>query len=285
MIGETAPRRSLQSRWPLAIAPTLALLVVVAYGLMALLATAIAPYSPVDIFPDAVLSPPSTAHPFGTDANGMDVLSRTIHAARLDLGITIGGVAGAVVFGIVAGLLLGYVGGWLDVVGARVLDVFQAVPLLILAMAILAATRGKPAIVAATISFVYAPYMTRIVRTEAIAAKTSPYVEAAKVVGNSHWRIMFLHILPNISGPIIVQAAIRVAFAIKITAALAFVGVGILPPTPEWGGMIRLGTVDILRGLWWTSIFPGIAVSILILAFTVLADALQQYFNPQTRLS
>jgi peptide/nickel transport system permease protein len=180
-------------------------------------------------------------------------------------------------------LILGYFGGWLDVVATRILDVLQSVPLLIMALAILAATQGSALVVALVIAFVYTPVLTRVVRAETIALKSTPFVEAAIALGNGDVRIMYRHILPATAGPLVVQAAVRLAFAIKVTAALAFVGVGILPPTPEWGSMIRVGTDDLLRGLWWTSFFPGLAVTILVLAFTVLADGLQASFNPKTR--
>lgn len=251
--------------------------------LLALLAPTVSPYSPVQIFGTDILKPPSSAHWFGTDINGMDVFSRTMHAARLDLQIAGIAVTISLVVGVALGLLTGYVGGWVDMLALRVLDVLQAFPALILGLAIVAALQRGIASIIFVIAFLDIPIYARLIRAETFRIRETNYIEAARALGNPTWRILFVHVLPNSLPPVVIQSAVRMAWAVKITASLAFVGVGIQAPTPEWGSMIRVGSDGIMTGVWWPTVFPGLAVVTLVLGLNLLADALQSYLRPGGR--
>lgn len=250
---------------------------------LAVLAPAVSPYSPVEIFQSQILEAPSAAHWFGTDINGMDVFSRTLHAARLDLQIAGTAVLISLVAGVALGLLTGYVGGWVDMGVLRVLDVLQAFPALILGLAIVAALQRGIASVIFVIAFLDIPIYARLIRAETFRIRETNYIEAARALGNPTWRILLIHVLPNSLPPVVIQSAVRLAWAVKITASLAFVGVGIQAPTPEWGSMIRIGSDGIMTGVWWPTVFPGLAVVTLVLGLNLVADALQSYLRPGGR--
>lgn len=265
------------------ISGTFGVALILLWLLLALLAPAVAPYSPVEIFQTQILQPPSAAHWFGTDVNGMDVFSRTIHAARLDLQIAGTAVTISLVVGVVLGLLTGYLGGWVDMVVLRLLDVLQAFPALILGLAVVAALQRGIASVIFVIAFLDIPIYARLIRAETFRIRETNYIEAARALGNPTWRILLVHVLPNSLPPVVIQSAVRMAWAVKITASLAFVGVGIQAPTPEWGSMIRVGSDGIMTGVWWPTVFPGLAVVTLVLGLNLLADALQSYLRPGGR--
>lgn len=275
----TAVRRFVRSS-PLG---TAGLLIVLAYCLVALLAPVLAPHSPTQSFTGSILSPPGGQFLLGTDANGMDILSRVIHGARLDLLIAIVGVGLSIIAGITLGLVAGYWGGWFDSLLLRTMDVFQAFPILVLALALLAAAQGSLTSVILVIALVDTPVFVRLVRSETIQIRQSTYVESGRAVGNPTWRLLARHILPNAVPPVIVQAAVRLAWAVNIVAALAFVGVGIEVPTPEWGSMIKSGAQYISTGEWWAYTFPGLAILVLTLGFNLLADGLQDHLDPRRR--
>ena len=251
--------------------------------LLALFAPAVSPYSPVQIFGAEILKPPSSAHWFGTDINGMDVFSRTVHAARLDLQIAGVAVSISLVVGVALGLLTGYIGGWVDMLVLRVLDVLQAFPALILGLAVVAALQRGIVSIIFVIAFLDIPIYARLIRAETFRIRETNYIEAARALGNPTWRILLVHVLPNSLPPVVIQSAVRMAWAVKITASLAFVGVGIQAPIPEWGSMIRVGSDGIMRGVWWPTAFPGLAVVTLVLGLNLLADALQSYLRPGGR--
>ena len=262
---------------------TLGVVLIAAWLLVAVLAPVIAPFSPVEVFGDRVLEAPSSVHWFGTDINGMDVFSRTLHAARLDLQIAGTAVLISLVIGVVLGLLTGYLGGWVDMLVLRLLDVLQAFPALILGLAIVAALQRGIGSVIFVIAFLDIPIYARLIRAETFRIRETNYVEAARALGNPTWRILLVHVLPNSLPPVVIQSAVRMAWAVKITASLAFVGVGIQAPTPEWGSMIRVGSDGIMTGVWWPTVFPGLAVVTLVLGLNLLADALQSYLRPGGR--
>ncbi|MEV0133182.1 ABC transporter permease [Dactylosporangium sp. NPDC050688] len=257
--------------------------IVAVYVLVAVFAPLLAPHSPTEGFSDHILSPPGGDFPLGTDSNGMDVLSRVLYAARLDLVIAVAAVALSIVAGAVLGLIVGYRGGWLDTVIMRAADVFQAFPILVLALALLAAAQGSLASVILVIALVDTPVFLRLVRSETIQIKQKTYVEAAQSVGNPTWRLLVRHILPNAIPPVIVQSAVRLAWSVNIVASLAFVGVGIQVPTPEWGSMIKVGAQYVSTGEWWPYTVPGIAILVLTLGFNLLADGLQDHLDPRRR--
>lgn len=262
---------------------SLGVALILMWVLLAVFATALAPYSPVAIFGTEILKPPSSAHWFGTDINGMDVFSRTLHAARLDLQIAGLAVSISLLVGVMLGLVTGYLGGWVDMVVLRVLDVLQAFPALILGLAIVAALQRGIASVIFVIAFLDIPIYARLIRAETFRIRETTYIEAARSLGNPTWRILAFHVLPNSLPPVVIQSAVRMAWAVKITASLAFVGVGIQAPTPEWGSMIRVGSDGIMAGVWWPTVFPGLAVVTLVLGLNLLADALQSFLRPGGR--
>lgn len=251
------------------------------FGLLALFPTFFAPHNPLEIFPGKRLVPPQSGFWFGTDTNGMDVLSRTIAAARVDLGIALAAVALSLVLGTLIGLVVGYIGGWLDFALQRVLDVLQAFPALILALAIVGATAGGLWAVVVIIGILDTPIFIRVIRSEVLRAKEMLYVDAARVAGNPPRRLLWLHILPNVMAPVIVETATRLSWAIKVTASLAFIGVGITAPTAEWGAMMRQGAGPLINGEWWVALFPGLAVVILVLGINLLTDGVRAYLDPR----
>jgi len=252
------------------------------YAVIALFGSFLTPYSPTQIFGGHALAPPGPIFKFGTDQNGMDILSRTIAAARVDMGVATASEAISVVLGVGLGLLTGFRRGWIDLVILRAMDVLQAFPVLVLAIAIVAATQQSISTAIFVIAFVDIPVYTRLIRGEVLLIRESTYIMAAIAVGNPLPRLLARHVLPNAVPPVVTQVAIRYAYAIKLIAALAFVGVGIHVPTPEWGSMIRTGTPSIISGLWWPTVFPGVAVGVLILGLNLLADGLQQYWDPKS---
>lgn len=253
------------------------------YILVGLFAPVLAPHSPTEGFPSHILAPPGGDFLLGTDANGMDILSRVIHAARLDLLIAVTAVGLSIIAGVLLGLVAGFRGGWFDTLLLRAMDVFQAFPILVLALAILAAAQGSLTSVIFVIALVDTPVFVRLVRAETLQIKQITYVEAGRALGNPTWRLLLRHILPNAVPPVIVQGAVRLAWAVNIVAALAFVGVGIQVPTPEWGSMIKSGAQYISTGEWWPYTIPGLAILVLTLGFNLLADGLQDHLDPRRR--
>ena len=251
-------------------------LLVAFYALMAILAPVLPLKDPKQIYVDNMLARPSKEFLFGTDINGMDILSRTVYAARLDLSIAFAAVFLALILGIAIGSLIGFVGGFIDSLVGRILDLFQAYPVLILALAISGIASDSLLTVVFIITLVDAPVFIRLVRSEVIKIKSALFVESAKALGNNDFRIVFRHILPIAIPPVLIQIPIRIAYSINIVAAMAFVGVGIQPPTPEWGSMIKTGTPYISSGEWWIAIFPGIAIFGICLALNLISDELQK---------
>lgn len=253
--------------------------IILAFVLMAVFAPLIAPYGSTEVIRGAVLRSPSGSHWFGTDVNAMDVFSRTVFGSRLDLTIALGAVAVSSIVGVTLGLLAGYFKGWFDLLLLRSMDVLQAFPMLILGLAIVAATGQSLWSIVLVIGFLDMPIYLRLIRTETLRIRESTYIESARAVGNPSWRIMFRHILPNALPPVLIQTALRLAWAVKIIAALAFVGVGIRAPIAEWGSMIRVGSKFIITGQWWGSVFPGLAVLVITFGFNLVADSLQDYMG------
>ena len=251
-------------------------LLVAFYALMAILAPVLPLKDPKQIYVDNMLARPSKEFLFGTDINGMDILSRTVYAARLDLSIAFAAVFLALILGIAIGSLIGFVGGFIDSLVGRILDLFQAYPVLILALAISGIASDSLLTVVFIITLVDAPVFIRLVRSEVIKIKSALFVESAKALGNNDFRIVFRHILPIAIPPVLIQIPIRIAYSINIVAAMAFVGVGIQPPTPEWGSMIKTGTPYISSGEWWMAIFPGLAIFGICLALNLISDELQK---------
>jgi len=259
----------------------LGLTVILLFALMAAFAPWITPFSPTLPFPNDVLAAPSQRFLLGTDGNGMDVLSRTVYGARYAFGIAIPVLMFGMIVGIPIGLYAGYRGGWIDETTLRVMDAIRVFPSIILALAIVSATGQSLANVVLVIAVLDVPLFARLVRAEVLALRASGFVEAAVNAGNPTWRILFVHLLPNCIRGSVAQMPIRMAWAVRASATLAFIGVGIQAPTPEWGAMIRQGADFILSGEWWVAIVPGIALVVLIVGFSMLGDGLEELLDPR----
>lgn len=277
--GESPARRALRRflRHKLAM---FGLVVVVAFVLVALLAPWIAPYDPIETSWSRIRKPPSWAHPFGTDENGRDVLSRLIWGARASLMAGVVSVLGAVAIGVPLGLLAGLAGGWLDAVISRVADAMLSVPFLILAIA-LAAFLG-PALENAmlAIAITASPIFVRLARGMALEAKSTDWVEAARALGNPPWRTAFVHVLPNIIPPLLVQSTLAIAEAIIAEASLSFLGLGQQPPAPSWGSMLN-SAQRFLDDAPWLAVAPGLAIFLVVLAFNLVGDGLRDALDPR----
>ncbi|MGV9801618.1 ABC transporter permease [Mycobacterium sp. NPDC003449] len=255
--------------------------IVIAFIVVGALAGVVGRTDPLQVFGNDVLAPPGGAHWFGTDGNGMDVFSRTIHAIRIDLLVSVTAVAVSLVVGVGLGLIAGYRGGWFEMVLLRVMDVLQAFPAIILALAVVAASQKSIIAVILVIAVLDTPVFIRMTRGQVLRVREAMYVEAARATGNRPWRIMWRHIMPNTLPPLIIQTSVRLAWSVMVVSSLAFVGVGIQVPTPEWGAMIRHGSQFITSGEWWPSVFPGLALMLLVLGFNLLADAIQDHLDPR----
>ncbi len=226
--------------------------------------------------------PPSPQHPFGTDAYGRDMFNRVLLGTRFSLIIAVGVVGIALIIGVPVGLVAGYLGGRVGTALMRVTDMFLAFPPLLLAIA-LAATLGRGllnTIVALAIS--WWPWYARLIYVQVNSIKNLPYVDAARITGLSSTSIMFKHVLPNALTPVTVQAALDMGSAILEAAGLSFLGVGVPPPTPEWGLLVSLGWQSINRA-WWISFFPGLAILVTVVGFNLLADGVREAMDPRLR--
>jgi peptide/nickel transport system permease protein len=265
--------------------PTLAIgtTILVIFALLALFHGLVMPHDPVRAYPTEVLKPPSARFWFGTDGNGMDVFSRVIFGTLYAFGIALPSVAIGLLLGVPIGLWTGYRGGLFDETTMRVIDALRVFPIMILALAIVAATGQSLVNVIFVIGLIDAPIFVRVVRAEVLALRSSNFVEAARALGNPTWRILFVHLLPNALRGAIAQTSVRAAWAVRISATLAFLGIGIQQPTPEWGAMIRQGAEFIVTGQWWVAMFPGCALILLVLGFNMFGDGAQDILDPQRK--
>ena len=273
-LGVTLRRR------PLAAFSALILLVLV---LTAVFADVIAPYDPLETRPEIRLSPPSAAHPFGTDDIGRDVLSRVIHGSRISLWVGLLAVGIGTAVGMVIGLACGYWEGRLDLMLQRVMDAVQAIPGLVLALAIVSVLKPNTTNAMIAIAVVIVPGNSRIVRGAVLSAKQNRYVEAAEALGCRHGSILVRHILPNVTAPILVIASIWLGNAILIEATLSFLGLGTQPPIPSWGLMLSSTGRAFMEQAPWLAIFPGLAISLAVLAFNLFGDTLRDAWDPRLR--
>jgi len=258
----------------------LGLAVVAGFVGIALAAPLLAPYDPIATSWSAIRKAPSAAHLFGTDELGRDVFSRVIFGARASLLAGVVSVLISLSLGIPVGLLAGYVGRWTDGVISRVTDAMLATPFLILAIA-LAAFLGPSltnAMIAIGISAT--PVFIRLTRAQVLSVKVEDYVEAARAVGNPHWRIALRHILPNVVPPLIVQATLAIAAAVIAEASLSFLGLGQQPPAPSWGSMLNTAK-NYIEQAPWMAVWPGVSIFALVLSFNLLGDGLRDALDPR----
>jgi peptide/nickel transport system permease protein len=243
----------------------------------------VAPYDPLATNVAISLHPPSWDHWFGTDQLGRDVFSRVLVAARLDLMISVSAVGLSFVIGAAIGSAAGYFGGWTDRITGRVVDTIMAFPLFVLAMGIVAALGNTVENIIYATAIINVPFYARVARAEAAIRRTAGFVQAAKLSGNSDLRILATQVFPNALPPMAVQASLNMGWAILNAAGLSFIGLGVRPPTPEWGIMVAEGANFIISGEWWLAIFPGLALMLTVFTFNLLGDALRDIVDPRQR--
>jgi peptide/nickel transport system permease protein len=228
------------------------------------------------------LQPPSDRYWMGTDRLGMDVYSRVISGARVDVLVAVAGAAAAAIIGTSLGLITGYWTNWASDLLVRLSDLFKAFPVFLLAMLIVVATGRNIANLIFVLAFCNAPVFLRLVHAQTTYVRRALYVEGARAVGNPHYRVLYRHILPNVLGPILAESSITMGHGMLLVASLSFIGAGVQAPTPEWGSMIAIGAVSIAEdGSWWPSVFPGLALTTTVVAFSMIGDALNRLTDPR----
>ncbi len=265
------------------------LLIVLFWVFVAIFAPLLTPYGPTEQDYTAQNQPPSKAHPLGTDSLGRDIWSRLIYGARVVLvilpvsenfwipgGTALWGVFLGLIVGSTLGLMGGYLGGWVDEVVMRLLDAMMAFPVILLYMIIIAAVGASATNVVLAIAIVGVPGIARLVRSLALDIRTRDYIRAAETRGESPWYIMFVEILPNARGPIIIDAMLRVGYAIFAMGTLGFLGLGLPPPSPDWGSMVAKGRQFILSGSPWAALWPSVAIASLVVGLNLFADGLRE---------
>ena len=226
--------------------------------------------------------PPSLAHPFGTNEVGQDVLSLVMAGARVSIVAGLAVVMLGTLVGTVIGAIAGYAGGWVDEVLMRLADLKLTIPGLMLAMAVAAALGAGMANMVFAIALSWWPGYARLVRAEVMARKEEMFVTAARAIGASGTRILFRHILPNVATPVIVKMSLDMGFAILTVASLGFIGIGVRPPTPEWGAMLSVAR-GYMPDFWWMALAPGMAIFVAVFGFNLLGDGLRDLFDPKAR--
>ena len=261
----------------------LGLLIVLGLVLVAILAPQIAPHSPIRADFMAMLQPPSTAYPLGTDELGRDMLSRLIWGARASLQAGLIAVLLAAGIGVPIGLVSGYFRGPLDeYVVMRLTDAMMAFPVIVLALALTAVLGPSLQTAMVAIGIVYAPIFIRLARAQTLSVRETDYVEAARALGNRHLGIMVRHVLPNIASPLIIQMSVSMATAILVESALSFLGLGVQPPNPSWGSMLRIGA-NYMQEAPWIAFWPGLAIFVAVLGINLFGDALRDILDPRDR--
>jgi len=240
----------------------------------------LAPYNPTEPDYSKTLQPPSENYFFGTDEFGRDIFSRTLYGTRYALFVGLGIVLLAATVGIILGMLAGYFGGITDGMIMRAVDIMMSIPSLVLAIAIAGVLGGGLKSIVIAIGVTRWASLARLVRGETLSVKEEPYIEMADALGISNLHIIFKHVLPNISSLLIVYTTLSMPSAILTSAALSFLGVGMQPPTPEWGLMVSEGR-DFLGSAWWISTFPGLAIMVLSFTFNIVGDALRDALDPK----
>ncbi len=251
--------------------------------LAAILGPSLVPYDPLATDSSASLRPPSAAHWFGTDQLGRDIFSRVVVATRLDMIIAVSSVAVVFAAGGLAGISAGYFGGWTDRIVGRLADTIMAFPLFVLAMGIVAALGNTVTNIVIATAVVNFPLYARLARAEANIRRDAGFVLAARLAGNTDARILLFHILPNILPIMVVQMSLTMGYAILNAAGLSFIGLGVRPPTPEWGIMVAEGAAGIISGEWWVALFPGLTLMGAVFCFNLLGDGLRDIVDPRRR--
>jgi len=260
----------------------LGLIVITFFVALAVLAPLVAAYDPAAQSWTTVRKAPSAVHWFGTDDVGRDVLTRVIYGARASLLAGVVSVGIAIAFGVPLGLIAGYLGGFVDALLSRLTDAMLACPFLILAIALAAFLGPSLSNAMVAIGVTTTPIFVRLTRGQVMAVKVEDYVEAARAVGNPRWRIVLVHILPNILPALIVQATLSIAAAIIAEAALSYLGLGEQPPMPSWGSMLN-SAQRFLANAPWMAVWPGVAIFLTVLSFNLVGDGLRDALDPRER--
>ena len=262
---------------------TIGLIVMVMFVLVALLADFIGRYDPLSVDSLHRLASPDGRHWMGTDSFGRDVWSRIIHGARISLAVGLGATALGSSIGVIIGLTSGYLSGWVDLIFQRIIDILQALPLLVLALVMSAALGPSLQNTIIAISIPLIPTVARVIRANTLALRELPFVEAAKSIGMSETRIALRHVLPNTLAPLIVLATAQLGAAILTEASLSFLGLGIPEPYPSWGRMLSESAAEYVRTAPWLVIFPGVAISLAVFGTNLFGDALRDILDPRQR--
>ena len=251
--------------------------------LVALVGPYVVPIDPLASDTVEALKAPSLRHWFGTDQLGRDIFSRVVVATRLDFGIAVWSVVLVFVMGGLAGVAAGFFGGWTDRIVGRIADTIMAFPLFVLAMGIVAALGNTVTNIVIATAIVNFPLYARVARAEANVRREAGFVEAARLSGNGDVRILTFQILPNVFPIMVVQMSLTMGYAILNAAGLSFIGLGVRPPTPEWGIMVAEGAAFMVSGEWWIAFFPGLALMVAVFCFNLLGDGLRDIVDPRRR--
>ena len=257
---------------------------IIAFYVVALLAPLVAPFDPLfqgDLLTDR-LAGPSWAHPLGTDQFARDILSRVLYGARVSLTIGLLAVSISVTLGTLLGATAGYLGGWVDTVIMRFVDLVISFPALVLLISIIALFQPSIFLIVIVLGLTQWPNTTRIVRSEVLSLREREFIEAGRALGYSRRRIILRHLIPNTMAPIIVAATLGIGDTIVLEAGLSFLGLGVQSPTPSWGSMVADGRNNLL-GAWWIATFPGLAIVFTVLSFNLIGDGLRDAIDPRLR--
>lgn len=258
------------------------LVILILFFAMALIGPSLCKYDPLAQDTTIIGKGPSAAHWFGTDYLGRDIFTRIVYGARISLAISFTGVLSGSFIGIILGVCAGYFGGAVDAVISRLIDVMLAFPGLLLAIVIVAILGNGTQNTIVAIAVFAIPSIARMVRGVVISNKDAQYIGAAKVMGESSWRIIFTHIIPNSVSQIIVNITLNLGTAILTSSSLSFLGLGVQPPNPEWGAMLNKGK-DVLSTNPWEAIFPGLAITLVVMSFSLVGDGLRDALDPKLK--
>jgi len=272
--------RQVASENPLSVIAALLLVVFVA---VAAVGPWVVPYDPLLTDATAALRAPSLTHWFGTDQLGRDIFSRVMVGARTDLLIALGSVVLAATGGTVLGMCAGFFGGRWESLTVRGMDMLMAFPLFVLAMAIVAALGNTVTNIVLASAIINLPFYVRLARAETSVLRSAGFVDAARLAGAGSRRVLFTHLLPNLLPPLAVQASLNMGWAMLNAAGLSFIGLGVRPPSPEWGLMVSEGASHVISGEWWVPLFPGLALMLAVLTFNLLGDGLRDLVDPKRR--
>jgi peptide/nickel transport system permease protein len=283
-LASAAPRRSIVLRRfrenKLAVA---GLVVVLLFYAVAIIAPAIQRYDPTVQNPGARSKPPSAAHWLGTDRNTRDVYARLVVGARVSLSVGFIAVLIIMTCGTVLGALAGFFGGWVDTGIMRFTDILLSIPQILLLISAAALFKPSLATTVIVIGLTSWPGAARLVRGQFLALKNQEFVTAARALGAKPAQIIWKHLFPNTLAVIIVEATLWLSYAILLEAALSYLGLGVQIPTPSWGNMLQQGQTELLNGAWWLTLFPGLAIFLIVLAFNLMGDGLRDALDPRLR--